>query len=74
MRHVQIDGVLEELECTRGGRSRKMDQGIERIDIEGLLMTTEQIQGDGEDKVYIKMGDRAYHLFWAGAPAKGNGI
>jgi hypothetical protein len=53
---------------------KKVTQGIARIDLEGLLMTTEQIQGDGEDKVYIKMGDRAYHLFWAGAPAKGNGI
>jgi len=37
-------------------------------------MTTDQTQDDGETQVDIKMGDRAYHLFWAGAPAESNGI
>jgi hypothetical protein len=55
-------------------RTEDMIQEIQKIDIGGLLMTTEQTQGDGEDKVDIKMGDRAYHLFWAGPSAKGNGI
>lgn len=39
-----------------------------------LLMTTDQTQDDGVEQVDIKMGDRAYHLFWAGAPAESNGI
>lgn len=37
-------------------------------------LDSEQIQDHGSTQVDINMGDRAYHLFWAGAPAKSNGI